>query len=187
MELFNVVLFIHIACAILLVGGSLWVHVGHGVMHRARTVDGALTQARFIALFARAGGPLAAGTLLAGVYLAFAADRWDDGWLIVSLALFVFAGAAFGTTVSPGAARQVELLTSTPDGPLTPAVRAALHDRRYEAVMTVMAGADAAILFLMTNKPGLLASVGVAVIGLALGAVVATTHGRRAAPAPEPA
>lgn len=169
MSLYGTALFAHVVFAILLVGGSSWAHVAGGMLQRSDTVAGARSHARFLAAFSKAAGPLAGIVLLAGIYMATDAGLWGDGWLLVSLVLFVAVGAASGIVVDPAVGRLVEVLDAAPDGPLTPAVRADLADPRLTTTLSLFAGSDLAFVFLMTNKPGLTGSLVVVAVALALG------------------
>lgn len=174
MSLYGAALFVHIVFAILLVGGSSWAHVAGGMLQRSQTVEAARSHVRFLGAFARGSGPLAAVVLLAGAYMATDAGLWREGWLLTSLALFVAVGALAGLVVNPTIARFEEVLDGAPEGPLTPALVEALVDRRLTVTLGLFAGADLALVFLMTNKPGTSASLVTAVIGLALGGLWAT-------------
>ena len=190
MTLYGFALFLHVVLAILLVGGSSYAHVTTTLVARARTVDGVRSHVEFLHAFAQASGPLAAGVLLAGVYLAFDGEWWGTGWPAVSLVLFLMAGVAAFAVIVPKTQAARELLAETPDGPMTPELGARLADPTLVWVSWLMAGADLALVFLMTNKPGFARATLAAVVGLALGAAMGwreVRHARAAAPPVGPA
>lgn len=169
MNLYGTAMFIHVVSAILLVGGSSWAHVTGGMLQRSQTVHGARSHVRFLAVFARASGPLAMVVLLAGAYMATDAALWREGWLLTALALFITVGAGAGLVVNPTVARFEAALDGAADGPMTPELHTELADRRLTVTLGLFAGADLALVYLMTNKPGLAGSLVVAAIGLSLG------------------
>jgi uncharacterized membrane protein len=166
--LYAAALFIHVVTAILLVGGSSWSHVAGGMLHRSDTVEGARSHVRFLATFTKASGPLAVLVLLAGAYMATDAGMWNQGWLLTSLVLFILVGAGAGMIVDPTVRRFVEVLDAAPDGPLTPALRGDLFDRRLTVTLSLFAAADLAIVFLMTTKPALATSLTATGVSMAL-------------------
>jgi hypothetical protein len=177
--LYGFALFVHIVAAILLVGGSAYAHLSTALIPRARTVDGVRSHVDWLYTFVKASGPIAGVVLAAGLYLAFAGSWWSAGWPGVSLALFLLGGVAAPTLVDPAVTRIKRLVDDLPDGPITPGLAAELADRRVTLVGWTLGGIDLAIVFLMTNKPGLLVSIVAGVIGIAVGAAVGIREVRR--------
>lgn len=180
MTLYGSVLFIHVIFAIALVGASTWAHVAVAQAKRATTTDSLRGQMGFIQVLVKATGPIAGVTVIAGLFLTFDGDWWGAGWPVVSLVLFTLAGISAGVIVDPSVARIKETVDAAPAGPLTADVRTAIADRRLALSTWLMAGADLAIVFLMTNKPGYVGSVAVAGVGLMLGAVLGVRESRHA-------
>lgn len=183
MTVYGFVLFVHIVFAILLVGGTAWLHVATHLIGRSRTVDGVRSHVAYISAVSKASMPIAMVTLAAGLYMAFAGSHWGAGWPAVSLILFAIAGVSAGAVIDPAVARIKATIDEMPDGPMTPAVGAALADPRLTFFAALLTGADLAIVFLMTNKPGWTGSTAVALIGLALGAAMGMRENRQAAAA----
>lgn len=185
MDLYHVLLFVHIAAAIVLVGGSLAADlVGH-LARKAATVEslrGLVNVNATLAKFINAAAPV---VLLAGIYLAFAGSHWSSGWVPVSLALFLLAGAIAFSVIDPGVKKMVAALSDVPDGPVGPAV--GMEMGRIAAPVafagSTMVGIDMAILFLMTNKPGYTGAGAVAAVGIGFGLTLAM-RGRRHASSP---
>lgn len=180
MTLYGFALFVHVVFAIALVGGAAWSHVAYGLAQRSSQVDGARSLVGWLYAFVKASGPIAGVVLLAGLYLAFDGAWWGRGWPVVSLVLFALGGAAATGIADPRAAAIRDRLAELPDGPVTEEARAAMSDRTLTMVMWVLAGADLAIVFLMTNKPGWTGSVVAAAVGLAFGTVMGVRETRHA-------
>jgi hypothetical protein len=94
--------------------------------------------------------------------------------------LFAFAGASAGGVVDPSVSRIKQMVDAAADGPVTAELRAALAERRLTTFTWLMGGADLAIVFMMTNKPGWTGSLVTAAIGMGLGAVFAVRENRHA-------
>lgn len=186
MSLYGFALFVHVVFAILLVGGSAYAHLTVALVARARTVDGVRSHVAWMHAFVKASGPIAAVVLVAGVYMAFAGSLWGSGWPVVSLVLFAMGGVAATGIIDPKVAAIRTLLDDAPDGPVTAELRDRLSDRTLTMVSWTLAGADLAIVYLMTNKPGWLGASVVAVLGLAVGAVLGLRGLREAAPVEPP-
>ncbi|MFP5308068.1 MAG: DUF2269 family protein [Actinomycetes bacterium] len=184
MELYSVVLFVHVVAAIGLVGGTAWLHLSTVLARRAATVDGARSQVEYIGTVTKASMPFALVTVAAGLYLAFAGDHWGAGWPGVSLGLFVVAGAIAGGAIAPGVAALREVVDAAPAGPVPHDVREAMADRRLVLLPWVLTGVDLAIVFLMTVKPALGTSLAVGALGVALGVVLGARETRHLAGAP---
>lgn len=171
MSFYSSALFVHVIFAILLVSGGIYTHLAMALVPRARSVDGVRSHVMWLHAFAKATPPLAGVVLASGVYMAFAGSWWGAGWPIVSLVLFALGGAAASLLIDRRVARLRASLDEMPDGPVTAEIGVRLVDPTLRLAGSVLVGADLAIVFLMTNKPGWTASVIAGVIGLTLGAV----------------
>lgn len=183
-NLYGIALFVHIVAAIALVGGSLWAHVAASLIPKAATVEGIRSQVRFLTVISKTGMPIALVVLAAGLYMAFAGSWWGSGWPVISLVLFAGAGAGAGAVLDPSVAKIAAALDETPDGPVTPELGAKLTNPKMMLTVWLMTGADLAIVFLMTNKPGWTGSLVAAALGLAFGLLMAARENRHAAAAP---
>ena len=180
MTLYGFVLFVHVVFAIALVGGSIWSHLAVGLAHRTTQVAGLRSLIAWTHGFVKASGPIAGVVLLAGVYLAFDGSWWGRGWPVVSLVLFAFGGVAATAIVDPKITAVRDRLEDVPDGPVTDDVRGLLADRTLTMVSWALAGADLAIVYLMTNKPGWGGSLAAGVACMALGTAVGLRELRQA-------
>lgn len=181
MTLHGTALWSHVVLAIVLVGGSTWSHVASARLRRSRTVDEARAHAATVHGFVRASGPVAAGVLLAGGYLATVGSYWTTPWLVTSLVLFATIGALYGAVVQPASTALVTALGDAPAGPLPHEADRLAHAPALAVVPAVGGGIDLAIVFLMTNKPGLVGSLAVAGAGAVVGLALAARERRPAA------
>lgn len=184
MTLYGAALFLHVGSAILLVAGGIYAHVALTFVPRADTVDGARAHARLLHTIVTTTPPTAVVVLVTGVYMAFGGSWWRAGWPMVSLVLFASAGASATVSIEPRVARLRAAIEDLPEGPITPDQAHRLVDPSLRRIGSILVGADLAIVFLMTNKPGLTGSMMVGATGLVLGAVVGVKVARRAGAAP---
>lgn len=183
MTLHGTALWLHVVLAILLVGGSAWAHLAGIRLRAAETVAEARAHVEALRVFVAASMPLAVGTLVAGAYLATVGSLWTAPWLVTSLVLFAAVGALSGSQVDPAVKQLVAALDEAPPGPVPTDVRRRMHAPGASTIPAVFAGVDLALVFLMTNKPGLASSVSIAAIGLVVGLLLAARERPRRAPA----
>lgn len=180
MDLYNVVLFVHILAAIVVVGGSFALDFAGSRTKRAKTVDSLRSWLQAITIGSKAVAVSAGVTLAAGLYLTFAGSFWNDGWLLVALALFLTAGGLAGGVMDKGTARMLEIAEGFPEGPMSPDLGRQLVQPAMALAGPTMVGIDLAILFLMTNKPGWTGSLIVAAVGVGGGLAVGLRERRHA-------
>lgn len=187
MDLYHVVLFIHVVTAIVVVGGSFAMDFAGTRAKRARSVDSLTSWLEALTIGSKAVAVSAGITFLAGLYLAFEGDWWGQGWMVVSLVLFLMAGALAGLVMDKGVARMLETTRTFPEGPMTPELGRQLVQPAMALAGPAMVGTDLAIVFLMTNKPaGYAAALTVAAIGAGVGLAFGLRerrHSLHAAPA----
>ena len=174
MDLYNVVLFFHILGAVILVSMGVVMPVMTGGLHRTPTVAGVREWASTMLKYSRLGPPAAVVVLLSGLYMAWNAFSFADGWIVVSLVLFVMAGGIAGGVLEPHLKKVLAAAEAAPDGPVPADLRATAADPRAENFESLMFGFDLAIIFMMTNKPGWTGALIAAAVGLAIsGALIA--------------
>lgn len=185
MELYNVMLFLHIGAAIGLIGVTLMGYPVSSFAHRAGTVSALRPLVGLLSVIGRTAPIMAVLTLLPALYLAFSGDWWGDGWVMVSLVLFVVAGGIAGAVIDPRVKALAAATAEAPEGAVPTQLRALLGDRVMHIGERVLTSVDVAILFLMTNKPGYSGALALAIVAVVVGAVwgVATSRGHEAAPA----
>jgi uncharacterized membrane protein len=172
MSLYTLGKFVHIVSAIVLVGSYLLAPVLYGAIRGATDVRALRALARLQQRVIAASGPAAVGVLASGVYLTLAGWSFTQGWIAVSLVLFVVNGTLATAVCDPHVKRLLEAADAASAGPLDRDVSDLVHDPRVVAALRLVVGIDLAIIFLMVNKPGWAGSVAVAGTGLALGAAL---------------
>lgn len=180
MTLYGTALFVHIGFGIALVGGSIFAHVTYGMARRQDDAASLRPLADWLAMFGRVSGPIAGVTVIAGLYMAFAGDHWGAGWPSVALALFVIAGATAAGVLDPRIRTVVEMLDGAA-GQVSPGVARALRDPVVVTGMWTLGFVDLAILWLMTNKPGLTGSIVIGLAAIALGTAIGLWEARHVA------
>lgn len=174
MKIYNLALFAHIAgAAVLLSFGFVMPLLGRRIA-KTPTVASLREWVEASYRYGKMGPPAAVVVLLSGLYMAFDAWSFADAWIVVSLVLFVMAGGIAGGVLDPHFAKALEKIDDTPAGPVPADLRAMVTEPRVANFESVMFGFDVAIVFMMTNKPGLTGSLIAAAVGLAIsGALIA--------------
>lgn len=186
MDLYHVVLFVHVLTAIVVVGGSFALDFMAARTRRSRSVETLRSWLQALTIASKAIAASAALTLVAALYLTFDGGWWGDGWLMVSLVLFLTAGALAGSVMDKGVARMSEIAEGFPDGPMTPELGRQLAQPTMALVGPMMIGIDVAIVFLMTNKPALVGSLTVAAVTVGVGAAFGLRERRHLLHPPAP-
>jgi uncharacterized membrane protein len=171
-ELYDVVVFVHVISAIVLVGSTLLAPFMGAAMRRATTSDGLLGPATILMHTGKFAGRAAPITLLSGLYLAFSGEWWGSGWLELSLVLFVLAGVGAIGVLDPAATRIVDAATAAPAGPIDAELDALRHDRRMASTEAFLLPGDVTIVFLMTTKPGFGGALAAVAVAAVAGAVL---------------
>lgn len=179
MELYNVLLFAHILAAVVLIGSSLIAPLMTRMTAHATSVSSLREWARFTLAVTRAGNPAALLLLVAGVWMTFLSWSWDEGWIVVSLVIFMVMGAMAGTVLEPHAKRLVAAADAAPEGPVTAELRDVVHDSKVHRVHQLFLPLDMAVLFMMTNKPGWVGAGTAVGLAVAAAAALILRHGMR--------
>jgi uncharacterized membrane protein len=187
MTVYSVLVFVHVLAAISLVGSSLFGPLLGLAIRRTGTVSSLREWAGYLKRIGDVVGPAAALTLATGLYLGFSGEWWGQGWLEVSLVLFVLAGVGAIGVLDPMAKRLVAAADEAPDGPVPAELDRQRHDPRAAAVESMMLATDVAIVFLMTNKPGFTGSLLAVAVLWAAGGAWAVREVRHSRPASVPA
>jgi hypothetical protein len=183
MSLHTAVLFLHVVAAVTLVGHSLGTPLVLAAIRAAPTVAALRPWLRFAHDSARVN-PLAALVLLAtGIQLG--SGRWDEGWLQVACALFVWSTALAVGVVKATGERVAALAAADAEADISPALDTLRRSARWMLAADALVATDLATLFLMVAQPGLLVSVAVVVAANAGALGLRAVRNRRAA-APSP-
>jgi hypothetical protein len=159
MNLYLLILFVHVAAAVALVSGSV---IGspavRRAVRRARTTD----DIRAVVAVGRpllVLEPVAALLVLgSGLYLTSALRFWTLGWVQVAMAAWLVNAAVAAALVKPAIGRVAAGVAATA-GVVGEGLHALRWSPRWSAGGDVLLANDAAILFLMVAKPGLGASL----------------------------
>ena len=152
MDLYTVLLFVHVLAAALWVGGGVMLHL---IAERAVKSEDATRIGTFLADAEHTGktffGPASGVTLLAGIWLVFEGDwGWDHVFILGGiLGILVSMGIGFGG-IQPASMKVGQALAT--GGTVTDEVRAGL--KRIQTLARIDTLILIVVVFLMTNKPG---------------------------------
>ncbi len=185
MSLYPLVLFVHVTA-------DIAIFVGLGVqlfcltaLRRAQTVE----QARALVPLIRLSNPLGiVGGLLvivSGLYMALTVWDLRQGWIAAALgSLLLLLPPLIGGIIEPRTRAIVKLSAAAAAGPLAADLRARLHDPLLATALQTAAAVVLGIVYLMTNKPVLTASIVVmgVFVGLGLASGLPLWRGARRLP-----
>lgn len=185
MELYGVVLFLHISVLLFAMALAGCIHVSEWLVVRAATVQEMRTLVRPQAwgvLFA----PVVALLLLLGAWLVkLSEDRsetfaFGDGWVWTAVVVLAFAFVAGFALEGPHAERLIKALEEAPDGPATPELKALAGATVPWVVGHAVPFMVIAVVANMVNKPGAAVSLLVIAVAAALGSMLGLLGSRRA-------
>jgi hypothetical protein len=169
MNIYNIVLFLHIISAIGVFIGISVLLLGVVLLRRAQGVE----QVRSTLAFVTTALPIAGFSMLlllaAGFYLALTAWSLGTSWIavtLISLLLMIALGAGL---MGPRIRAIVMSTREIPDGSLPSQLSERIHDPMLFTVLLIQAVLLLGIVFLMTTKPGLASSIITMVVALVLG------------------
>jgi uncharacterized membrane protein len=187
MNVYGTVLFVHVAAAVVLVGGSLVATPAiRSAALRARGVDE-------LRLWLSFGGPFktidpvsSLALVASGAYLATAGDWWAHAWVQVALGLWVFNTAIAAGVQNPAIGRLATAARAAPAGPVTAGLDSLRSSRRWSVTANILLANDLAVLYLMVTKAGYVAATVTVVVAQAAvhGIARSLAHRRRAQCAP---
>jgi len=159
------VVFVHIAAAVMLLGTSI---LGEPIVRAAarRTTD-----PRDLRAFLAIGRPMAVISPLAalallgsGAYLASVAHFWRLGWVQVATVFWVVNCVVAVAVVKPAVARIAAEAAASSAAAIGPDLDRLRWSRAWTLGVDLLAANDAAVLYLMTLKPGLGGSLAVVIL-----------------------
>jgi hypothetical protein len=160
MNLYNLVLFVHVAAAVGLLSGSVIGSPGvRAAVRRARTTQ---ELRAYVSLGRRLQvlEPVCAVVLLiSGAYLANAANFWTLGWVQAAVAFWVVNSVFASTMVKPALARLGADVATSGDGPVGDRLETLRWSARWSFGGDVLMANDGAVLYLMVMQPGLAGSL----------------------------
>lgn len=180
MNLYAPIVFLHVCAAAILVAASLVAPLVRLAARSARDLQslaGALSIGHRLERIA----PLAAlATLASGIYLG--TQGWlHAAWFWGAASLFVLNVVLVTAIVGPSMSRLGAAVARTARGPIPDEVDVLRWARLPAVAANLMVAGDVAILFLMTNKPGLLDTITASALALGGAIVLGVLPARRAA------
>jgi len=169
MDIYNIVLFLHISGAIgYFVGIGTWLF-GFTALRRAQRVE----QVRALTNLTGRLGPLFVISVLlilaSGLYMAITAWGLRTGWIAVGLISLILIAPLGLVLIEPRWRAIARLAQETPDGPLPQALQQRIHDPILGTALQTVTILLLGIVFLMTTKPELIVSLIVMAVALVLG------------------
>ena len=181
MGLYELIVLVHMAAAVALLSGSVMASPGvrRAIQHARTTQE--------MRAYLGIGRPLlrlepvsAVVVLASGVYLTNVANFWTQGWVQVAVAFWVVNSAVAAALVKPAIDRLASQASTSTDGPVGQDLDALRSSRRWSLGGDVLMANDAAMLYLMAMKPGLIGSLVVVVVAnFVVAAAGARSHVRR--------
>lgn len=175
----GVVLFLHIAVAIVAFMMAGVLHASLHAVARGRTVG----ELRFWAALVHRLDPLfpVAALLLLGlgswlVHLSGGEFRWSDGWVITAVTSLVVIEGLAGVVIAPKGKALVRAIHEAADGAVPDVVRRIASDRLLWHVAHIATFGFAGVVFLMAAKPSGVWSPIVVVLGAAIGVALSTAQ-----------
>jgi hypothetical protein len=185
MELYEVVLFLHITAAVLTFGVAAVMHV---LLARLRSATD-VRQVRDQMPLLKGLGPLfPVGALLIlafGAYLVQIADdgegiSWSDGWVIAAIVGLVAMEAVGGAVIARREKVLHDAVEAAPDGPVSGDIAALIHDKGIWYGSHFATAEAFGIVLLMTTKPSGVTSALVLVVAGLIGVASAVPFLRTA-------
>jgi hypothetical protein len=182
MNVYPLLLFAHICGVIGIFSGlGAWLF-GAVLLWRAERIE----QVRLVAALMIRCGYLVVGSVVliaaAGLALAVQARGLEAAWIRVASVSFVLLGLIGAFVVDPRVKRIARLAKAVSVGPVTAEVGARMRDPLVAVGLLTMVAGLFGIVFLMTNKPSLDASLAVMAAAIAVGLVsglLAAWRGRK--------
>ena len=157
--LFGVVLFLHIAVAIVAFAMAGVLHTALNVIARGRTVQELRSWASVVHRIEPLLPLMALALLGLGAWLVHLGAHTDDafsfsdGWIITAIVTLVLVEAIGGIVLAPRGRRLVELISTAADGPVTHDIRTAAFSRPFWHLAHVTTFGFLGVVFLMAAKP----------------------------------
>jgi hypothetical protein len=184
MNLYSIMLFVHVSGAIgLFIGMGIWL-IGSIALSRALRVEQVRTLTDLMLMVRNVVPGSALLVIVAGLYMAVTAWGLETGWIAVAIGGLVCIGPISTWVIDPKVRAITTLARSLPDGPLPSALAERIHDPILRTGLQTLNLMLFGIVFLMTTKPMLPLALGVLVAAVLLGVAsgVPAMYARRANP-----
>jgi hypothetical protein len=154
MSTYDLVVFVHVLAAVVLVGGGILAAPAIDVaIRRATTVTELrrwLTAARPLGLI----NPISSITLLgSGIYLASIGDWWSAPWVHIAVVFWVVNAVLANVVVNPSHRRVAQLTSDAEGDEIGPELDEVRTSPGARTASDLMLASDLGILFLMVMKP----------------------------------
>lgn len=154
MSIYDLIVFVHVLSAVVLVGGGILATPAIGAaIRRAATVSELqrwLTAGRPLGLI----DPISSIVLLgSGIYLASTGDWWSAPWIQVAVVLWAVNAVLANVVVQPSHRRLAQIAFSDGGEAIGPELDEVRNSPGPRAASDVMLASDLGILFLMVVKP----------------------------------
>jgi hypothetical protein len=149
-------------------GFGTW-FLGLMALRRAERVEQVRTVTTVLAVAHSVGAYSVALVIVPGVYMALTRWNLQDSWIAVSIASVLFAASIGSRLIERRVKALGAVARETPDGALSTDLEARTHDPVLGTAMHTNSLLVVGIIFLMTIKPPLLASIITMAGALALG------------------
>ena len=190
MDTYHVVLYLHLLALFIGIGAGSVLLTCLFQLRAAPTVEHAVPWGIVSGKVARLFPVAILGLFATGAYMTSKFWTWNTGWIDVAIAGLVVLGLQGGGIAEHTAKKLQAAMRANGPGPLGPeARRLTLHPGLWVVELSNL-GIVLAIVWNMTEKPGLGGSIAAVLVGYAVGAALALlfTHGRaEAEAATEPA
>ena len=184
MTTYSLTLFAHILGAIAYFAAVGIVAATLPLLRAARTVSAFYSLARLADAAEKVVPASALVIVVSGVSLVRNGWDWRAGWFMVSLGALALVAPPFALLIGPRVARLRAQAAALADGPTPVALARRAADRLLWSGVALVAAVSVGIVFLMTTKPDLPASLVAMGGALALGLAVALLSSRPLAVAP---
>ena len=193
--MYDVALFGHVLGAVLLVSAVMMTVTGLLRSQRASTNAQVRSAMGGVPVADRLIPPAMALLLAFGLYMVARhggddSIAWTSGWVDTALAVFAVMSVLGPAVEAKRSKRLYEAAAAAPDGPVSEQVDRLRRDPVLTHVTLFGASEIVALLYLMTNRPGLVGALGsvlgAALISVALGRAALHVAATTAAPAASP-
>jgi hypothetical protein len=168
MNAYTLALFVHvIGSGGMFTGFGAW-FLGLIALRRAERVEQVRTITALLALAHSVGAGSVVLVILPGIYMALSMWSLQTSWIAVSIAGVLLAAPIGSSLIERRVKALATVARETPDGSLPPELAARVHDPVLGTAMHTAALLVVGIMFLMTVKPSLPASIITMVSALAL-------------------
>jgi hypothetical protein len=175
MNLYSIMLFIHVSSAIcLFIGFGIWLF-GITAISGAAQVEQVRTLADLMLMVRLLVPGSALLVIAAGLYMALTAWGLQTGWIAVAIGGLVLIGPVANWVIDPRVRTIAALAHTLPNGPLPAALAERIHSPVLRMGLSTLTAMLFGIVFLMTTKPSFLRAVGVLVVALFLGLAAGMT------------